>query len=510
MGARPSSFTVETPVVETDTRVWSPQQQAIFEWFETNTHTNLVVTARAGTGKTTTILEGINRAPEENICLLAFNKDVAVELKTRLTNPRAEAMTSHSLGMRMIQRQWRRMPVADPVRLRADSLTDLVCTHHEKLMGEKVPFGIKKLISTLHTKGREMCPLLFSHDELMSLAFRFECVPDDNWPVPYDVEFVVAHALAAMEHAATEPPTYDVGIDFADMLFLPLTHKLTARDFDLVVVDEGQDWTLSQLELAQRVCSGRMCIVGDDRQAIYGFRGADSSALGRLTKALDATTRPLTVTYRCGHDIVTYANQLVPDIEAHASNPKGVVETIEIKHLLEQVQPGDFVLSRLNAPLVAITLALLRKQIRARMAGRDLGKGIMEILKKCRCSDRTPVIDIIERVKEWERKTVARLLAYGQEEQIGRIRDNAGMIYALCEDAGSAVDLLHQCEYLFVKPDDNDNMVLCSSIHKAKGLEADRVFLLLNTLYLRGETPEEHNIHYVGATRAKSRLTLVV
>jgi superfamily I DNA/RNA helicase len=50
----------------TATRVWSPQQDAIFDWFRSG-QGHLVVRARAGTGKTTTILQGIHHAPEDAI-----------------------------------------------------------------------------------------------------------------------------------------------------------------------------------------------------------------------------------------------------------------------------------------------------------------------------------------------------------------------------------------------------------------------------------------------------------
>src|SRR5262245_2928107 len=53
-------------------RNWSPQQTAVFDWFNAGAG-NLIVRARAGTGKTTTIIEGIARANEKSILLAAFN-----------------------------------------------------------------------------------------------------------------------------------------------------------------------------------------------------------------------------------------------------------------------------------------------------------------------------------------------------------------------------------------------------------------------------------------------------
>ena len=84
---------------------WSEQQQAIFDWFAIGAG-HLVVRARAGTGKTSSILEAIKHAPEQRICLCAFNKKIADELTGRLRNPRAEAKTLHAIGFRVVLRMW--------------------------------------------------------------------------------------------------------------------------------------------------------------------------------------------------------------------------------------------------------------------------------------------------------------------------------------------------------------------------------------------------------------------
>lgn len=76
---------------------WSDQQESIFEWFQSG-RGNLVVRARAGTGKTTTIIEGIKRARERNILLAAFNK--SIELAAKLGSA-GRAKTLHGLVMRV-------------------------------------------------------------------------------------------------------------------------------------------------------------------------------------------------------------------------------------------------------------------------------------------------------------------------------------------------------------------------------------------------------------------------
>lgn len=511
MGARPSSFA--TPVVEAKpTRVWSDAQLEIFDWFQGRTDdlANLVVRARAGTGKTTTIIEGVDRAPEASILVCAFNKRIADELNGRLSNLRAEAKTLHSLGLQMIRRQWRGMPVNDVKDhkvYRSDVLTDRAIAVSGAL---DVPYQIRRMVTTLHTKAREMCPLEATSPALTALALQFDLVPDEGWR-HYDLEWVVTHALLAMHDAATVIPSYDVGVDYADMIFLPLVWNLTSRDYQLVVVDEAQDMTAAQLEIAERVCDGRICVVGDDRQAIYGFRGADSNSLNRLKAKLGALELPLTTTHRCGTAIVERAQDLVPDILAGPENPAGVVDACTPAELVTLVRPGDFVLSRLNAPLVSLTLRLLRNGVRATMAGRDVGAGVVAILKKLKVTDRTPLSQVQSLVETWERKQVTKLAAMGAPEDIDRIRDQADVLYAFIMDADTTKEMFNKLDTLFTNVDGEPfaSHVLCSSVHKAKGLEASRVFVLRDTFYRRGPSSEEDNCLYVAITRAKSHLTLV-
>jgi superfamily I DNA/RNA helicase len=502
MGARPSSFVQEAPVARVrEDREWSAQQVRIFEWFNDAPapSPHLIVRARAGTGKTTTLLEGVNRAPESSILVCAFNKRIATTLNERLINPNAEAKTLHSLGYQAIRRTWGAIAVAQG-STRGDWLTNQVC-------GKDVPTPIKRLITQLHTKARDMVPTTCSKEHLLALAFQFDYMPDEGWR-QYPVEYIVDRAYAAIDLASQEYPDARVGIDFADMIFLPLVHGLLTKDYDLVVVDEAQDLTVAQLTIAQRVCSGRLCLVGDDRQAIYGFRGADSDSLDRLKAELGASELPLTTTYRCGQSIVREAQKLVPDIFAHETNGEGIVDTVDYETLLSTVQPGDFVLSRINAPLVSLTINLLKRGVRATMLGRDIAAGIQGVLKRLR---QTSIQDMLASLEDWEAKTSTRLANYGQIALVDRCHDQADMIRSIAQASSSVKDLQARIDWLFSDEEaaDGTGQVICSSVHKAKGQEASRVWMLSESFYRRGVSQDEHNLWYVATTRAKHHLTRV-
>tara|TARA_R110000824_G_scaffold53732_1_gene148478 strand:- start:3966 stop:5447 length:1482 start_codon:yes stop_codon:yes gene_type:complete len=488
-----------------DNHTWSDQQQKIFGWFAKSSPVNsdhLVVRARAGTGKTTTIIEGIKHAPESSILLAAFNKRIATELEVRLEGTNAEAKTLHSIGFSFLRRYWSSIGVEKRNGTRQLTLAEQVC-------GTRAPESVIKLVGTLHTKGREIVPHADTVGDLTDLAYQFDCVPDESWCRDgFGVEYVETRALEAMELAARVKPV-GTGIDFSDMIYLPIRNQWLTKRWDLVVVDEAQDMTEAQLEIAQKVCRGRICVVGDDRQAIYGFRGADSESLDRLKAELHADELGLTTTYRCGTTIVNAAKALVDDFEAGPSNPEGSITEMDPEEMKRQVDIGDFILSRVNAPLVSIALALLAKGKRTLIAGRDVGAGLKKLIRTlAKGAAAQSIPRLLERISVWEEKQCDRMIRAKKPERCDLIHDQAECLVALCSDATSVWAITQRIDALFT---DNGlgqaGTITCSSVHKSKGLEADRVFILRDTL--KEHNQEELNIQYVAITRAKSKLVWV-
>lgn len=242
--------------------------------------------------------------------------------------------------------------------------------------------------------------------------------------------------------------------------------------------------------------------------SIYSFRGADSQSLDRLKKELNAQELGLTVTWRCPQSIVDYAATLVPDIKARPNAPLGLIETIDASKLEERAQPGDFVLSRINAPLMKACLSLIRKGIRARILGKDIGQRLSNIAKKLRASN---VETFYVRLGEWARREIARAKKAKRPSREQLICDQADTLRALLFNLTDINQLYRRIDDLF---GDRDALaVQFSTVHKAKGLEADRVFILKDTLYAfkgKGKDPlEEQNIEYVAVTRAKCELIWV-
>lgn len=527
----PEDDTPHSPVGSTDFEP-SAQQHAIFDWFKGATG-NLVVRARAGTGKTTTILRAITFAPEQSILLCAFNKRIQEELARLLVNPHAIALTLHSVGFRCIRQHWPSVRVAHG-QDRANALAHAVCVGQRK----GTIFRVAKLL----TKARELAPMTTTIGPIVDLAIEFDLLPEPMSRVKPEAE--ARMVLEGLKLAAQECPTQ--GIDFADMIFLPLRNEWVEPVYDLVVVDEAQDMTKAQLEIASLACAGRLALVGDDRQGIYRFRGADSGALDRMKVTLNATELGLTTTYRCPKVVVETANRYVADYFAAASAPQGIIDRIfDLDALAQAAQPGDFILSRKNAPLMGICMKLLRAGKPARVQGKDIGQSLSSLVRKLGYPyvdpklgykpSAHPLSVFIINLRDWEVKQAERLRLLGKEDRIESILDKSDTLRAIAEDADTVQELEALITALFAD-ESLKQQVICSSVHKAKGLESRRVFVLERTLhpplpcaecnhwhsgkrcfkcfcdqYHTSEEREleEANIAYVAITRAKEHLTWV-
>lgn len=497
-------------------RVWSAQQNAIFDWFartsESGVRTSsqhLVVEALAGTGKSTTIREGVKRMPEGKILIAAFSKNIQVDMERQLgPSANVTVKTLHAVGLACI-RNFRDNIKVQFTSERADNLAAHAC-------GRACPDAVVRLVSKLHTKGREIAPHATKLGDLTAIQITFECEPSEQFEkMGFGAIYVELKALDAMRLAA-DVKSGDT-IDGSDMIFLPLVNGWLVREYDAGVIDEAQDMTTAQLEVAVGVVrpGGRICVVGDRNQAIFGFRGADSESLTRLQQELHAAVLGLTTTYRCGRAIVELAQAYVPAFTAGPDNPEGLISELAMDALTAAAGPGDFVLSRVNAPLVSTAMKLLRAGKRTRVAGKDIGKGLIALVRRMKGRS---VPDLLAKIEAWatrenQRNQAALTAATNGRKaalkaKIEAVHDQADMMISLTDGAKNVDEVTSRIESLFT--DDGlgaAGIITCSSVHRAKGLEADRVFILRDTL--RDGNQEERNICYVAITRAKKELVWV-
>ena len=503
----------------TTTKNWSVQQKAIFTWCA-NLVGNLVVRARAGTGKTTTIIEAVTHIPAtaKKVLVCAFARRNKLDFDAKLQEAgadlsRVEAKTLNALGFKYVMRNRK---IA-----RMNGVDDQVEWDRIDAVAPSIPNEMSALVYKLVGFAKNMLPF-GTVSEIADLAVERDCCPENGFEASgWTPERIATIARDAM-NLALEVPDSQNRVSFNDQLFLPVVLGWVTRDYDVVIVDECQDMNATQLLLARAACKkdGHVIVVGDDRQAIYGFRGADSASIDRLKAELNADELPLSVTYRCPKAVVAIAQTLVDDYTAAPSAPEGTVDVTTVEKLHETVRVNDAILSRTNAPLVPICLGLIRKGVSARIEGKDIGKQLVALVKKLTKQNSIPAF--LTRLAGWSEKQKARIVARTKNERTAAARceginDQVETLAALAEGCVSVTELTERCIRMFSDTRNPDGSVskvpavVCSSVHKAKGLEWERVFILEGTLYCGGKRKdqEEANIHYVAVTRSKNTLVMV-
>jgi len=158
-------------------------------------------------------------------------------------------------------------------------------------------------------------------------------------------------------------------------------------------------------------------------------------------------------------------------------------------------------------------VAILRQGKKAIVRGRDLGKGIKSIVNRQRASDLPELMGKLAGWKHREYKKASRLPAKKMSARLDYVDDQYAVVESLANDCDSLPDLKARLDDLF---SDNNvgSSVICSTVHKAKGLESMNVYLLEDTFFRReakdeDEQREEENIMYVAVTRSKGRLVYV-
>ena len=529
--------------MQTAKRIPSVYQQAIFDNVARGKG-NTVIEAVAGLGKTTTIMDALELIPRhQTVALFAFSKTTARELAARA--PRhVEVKTLHAHGFSACKRAF---------RLGKDAMNDDKSEIlARKMFGEAIKNhpvrGYYRAMKNLLDKAKDTLVKRGDVEALDELIDRFgiDCPPEDlpelrmcqlcneidpeesKCPKASDDEHVFPDAsersrLMMDEYGFEDPRSprrmfveaamavlkesakCTTMIDYADMCWLPVVLKLRPWAYDRVFVDETQDLSPSQIELLLMCCKrgGRICVVGDSRQAIYAFRGADENTIPALIDRLKATVLPLSVTYRCCRAVVKLAATEVPQFEAAPHAIEGHVSSTTSDVMLTSAQPGDMIVSRANAPLMGYCLKLLTAGKRAAIRGKEIGEGIIQLIRRAE-TDSVP--EMLAWCKAWRDQEVERLMSLERDTE--PVQDRFECVVALSEGHTSVEAVVTRARRLFVGDESSTgDEITLGTTHKLKGLEADRVWMLEDT-YRRDFGGEEANCWYVAVTRAKASLFL--
>jgi DNA helicase-2/ATP-dependent DNA helicase PcrA len=470
---------------------------------------NAIVQAAAGSGKTYTITKAMEHTTG-NVLMTAFNKSIANELQSKVPS-HVTVSTLHSLGMKMMY---------------ANKVGRI------KVYTNKVDFIMNKLPATTYTKGmtrEEWKDVNYKRTTIKSLVSLCKATitnPTDNAEVAkmadhYNIEYT--SELMPLFRSIFQKSIDDVNnIDFDDMIYLPVIMGMKPKSkFDWIFIDECQDMNKAQIALVLSVKKeqGRIIAVGDRNQSIYGFRGADIEAMDRIKESLNANELPLSVCYRCPTSHIEHVKNNFPEmnIESHPDNKEGTIQHIQHKDFIENIKQDEnknpLILSRVNAPLVSYALSLLSNNIKAHIKGSDIGKNLMNILKHL---DGETIEDTLIAIDNWEANEMEKLIKrYAPKSTQSSLIDKADTLRIFCENAKDKQNAIDNIERLY--SDENKNDVTLSSVHKAKGLESDCVYIVRPDLMPLDfgedmkdwEKEQENNIQYVALTRSKDKLVIV-
>jgi len=477
----------------------SPRQSAILDALPMPTH--MLVQACAGSGKTTLLGMIGERIPRRlRSIALCFNKSIAQEFQRKLP-AHIEACTLHSLGFAACRRAVRNVEVDDR-KLRTvigslpglhtleENLRRTICMDLECMVGLVTDMALdptdpEALQEAIDQTGRTVEAFQKSFEFLNDVIDRMDRITNF--------------------------------ITYGEMLRHPLVYGYPLHQYDAVLVDEAQDLNAVQHALLARIVKpgGKLIAVGDRFQSIYGFRGADPESMDRLKREWSMQEFPLDVSYRCPRAVVRAAQAIVGDsiqpaetahegkVEHRPLNVMGATETA--------LRAGDMVLCRINAPLVPLAFRLIRRGQRVLLRGRDLGVGLTSLVEKLHPTTTT---SLIEKARKWADRTIETMRAADKPATtIQAVEDKVETLICFAEESQSVAEVVLKIENMF-SDETPANVVLLSTVHKAKGLEADTVVVirpdLLPAPWAKTEMEEmqEKNIHYVTVTRAKSHLIM--
>lgn len=488
----------------------SEYQQRIFDFVLHGTG-NAMIKACAGSGKTATLIASMKILPKRKSCLfIAFNKSIVEEIKEKIKDHRnCTVRTIHGLGYTMLQRN-----VQKELNINEFKYRVYVKEHIHELTDAFERFNLtlkefndyaENIISLIDYARFNLAQ---SEREIKEIAVRY------NIPVAYDE---CAVAVKCIDWGKENIDT----IDYTDMVWLPIELSLNAAGlkFDWIFFDEAQDASLMAIELFKKCIKRgtRIICAGDPDQSIYMFAGASEDAFNKIISDRKTTLFTLPITYRCAKKIVKFANNIVEDIIPRDDAPEGVI----VENVVSaDLRDGDMVLARSRTPLIAMYVLLLRRGMNCYIKGKEIGTNLIQLIDSVDGEELNRDIKkdglfvrLYERMFN-ERNILMQNTGLDVHDatllpRIMELYDCINALYILSDGINTRDELVERVDSIFKE----DSSGIClSTIHKAKGLENDRVIILCNSALPSKlakkdwEKTQEVNLQYVAYTRAKTML----
>lgn len=453
-----------------------------------NHSASLSVEARAGSGKTTILIEKA-KTLGNNTAILSYNKSIATELQNRLAaaSSPATALTSHALAFRSFPRGKKIRVNNSKIYQFLDKLVPHLSDEHN-------------LIADAIGLYRNVCI-----DNGTSTSLLSSCL--ENY-----IDYVTEEHLTAAQNAIED--SYSAfrttgEIDFDEMLTIPLRESFSLPKYDKLLVDEAQDLNPIQHELIRRIFRHNLTVVGDTYQSIYGFRGADPKSMRTLRDRFSLPLLTMPTTYRCSQAVTSLARGIVPDLQHSPFALEGTTDTLPNLPISSFTAIGaespTYILCRNHAPLIAAGIRLLSIPIPffyrdANKLIRKLNSQIFFVCRQAGIDSNTSTLNSF----------LAAINSYAPSETMKAYSDDLNEALKILISPlplHSTISDLRLCFKAFTS-NRATNLEL-STIHSSKGREAETVYLLrpdlLPSKYAKtsDELKQEENLEYVAITRAK-------
>lgn len=365
----------------------------------------LLILAGAGTGKTKTLVHRIAhlirtaKVEPQRIVGVTFTNRAADEMRERVEAYIGEdarkvtLCTFHALGLRVLREHGTLvgLPKRFAVYAAADQLAALKMACSEISIANDA-FDVKRIMRQISSwKNHRVDPKRAT-----------ELVLDTDATGTRADDYAVLSADAY--HKYEEILRACGAVDFDDLLLLPLklldehedVRRAVWRRWHYVMIDEYQDTNSVQLDLARLLAGNRrnLCVVGDDDQSIYAFRGAEVGNIldfehhfpgakvvrleenYRSTRRIIAAANAVIAGNELRHDKkLRTSNAIGPEIDYYEHEDDGIeadviAREIATRRLTQKLKWGDFaVLFRMNTQARALEEALRARNVPYKVVG---------------------------------------------------------------------------------------------------------------------------------------------
>jgi DNA helicase-2/ATP-dependent DNA helicase PcrA len=493
----------------------------------TSTASPLAIVAAAGSGKTTVLTRRIahrvatGTADTRHVLALTFTREAASELRRRLyrleLREPVDTGTFHSVALRLL----RDRALANhqtPPQVSNDRV-GLLRTVLQELRLKADPGSVAGASADIDwARARLIAPADFSG--IARLHRRRTTIPANRYG-----DVVQAYEQLKRRRGV---------LDFDDLLADLLTAMSTDRNwaegvrwrYRHLFVDEAQDLNPLQHAVLESIRDGRpdLCLVGDPRQAIYGWNGADHALLAEVQRTYPGIhVLELSTNYRCSPHVVaagaaaltaagqhdtsfaarppagTVRIETFGDADEEAAGVATIVATLLARHSAQQVA----VLCRTNEQAAVLHAALTARGIAAE---RSAGKSPLDraLATPYRCRNREQLAEWVERAFHDTDDLVRRVAA---EADRYLTSGETGTFRAWVDERTPFDDL---------DPGTDDGAVTVLTFHAAKGREWGAVVVAGVEDHLvphssatsADQLAEEARLFYVALTRAGDDLII--